>query len=58
MVIEKIKMTTWKAINFGKSFVDTLRIKASATLEERILVAEVAVLRTTAGNHDGIGHEI
>ena len=58
MVIEKVEMASRQAVDFGESFVDTLRVETSAALKERVLVAEVAVLRTAARDDDGIGNEI
>ena len=46
------------AVDLGERVVDALGVERSATLEERVLVAEVAVLRAAARDDDGVGHEI
>src|ERR1700752_4181838 len=58
MVIEKVEMAPGESIDFGECLVDALRVKSATALEECVLVAEVAVLRTAAGDDDGIGDEI
>jgi hypothetical protein len=45
MVVEKVQVAAGQASNFGKSIIDTLRIEAASALVERVLVAEIAVLR-------------
>ena len=51
-------MTARQPFDLRESFIDTLRVKAAAALKEGILVAEVAMLGTTAGDHDGVGHKV
>ena len=51
-------MAAGQAFDFGERVVDALRVEAAAALEERILVAEVAVLRTAARDDDGVGNEV
>ena len=58
MVVEEVEMTAGQPFDLSESFVDTLRVKAAAALEEGILVAEVAMLGTTAGDNDGVGNEV
>ncbi len=58
VIVEEIEMAAGKAVDFGERFIDALGVKAAAALEERILVAEVAMLRAAAGDDDGIGNEI
>src|SRR5215475_12419862 len=51
-------MPARQSIDFGECIVDTLRVERPSTLEEGVLVAEVAVLRTPACNHDRVRDEI
>ncbi len=48
VIVEKVEMTSGQAVNLGEGVVDALRVEAAASLKERVLVAEVAMLRTTA----------
>ena len=51
-------MPARQPLDLGERVVDALRVERSAALEERVLVAEVAVLRTAARDDDRVGHEV
>ena len=44
--------------DLGQRVVHALRVERSTALEERVLVAEVAVLRTSARDDDRVRHEV
>jgi len=48
MVVEKIEVTAGQPCDLGERLVYPLRVERSATSEEGVLVAEVAVVRTAA----------
>jgi len=58
MIIEEVEVPAGKPLDLGEGLVDALRIERATALEKRILVAEVAMMRTSAGDDDGVGHEI
>src|SRR5882672_913275 len=51
-------MAAGQASDFGQRVIDPLRVEAAASLKERVLVAEVTMLRAAARYHDGVGDEI
>jgi len=58
MVVEKIEMPARQPIDFRQRLVHTLRVERAAAVKERVLVTEVAMLRTTPGDDDGVRDEI
>ena len=58
MIVEEIEMAPGQARDLGERVVHALRVERSAALEERVLVAEVAVLRTAARHDDRVGDEV
>src|SRR6185503_8263878 len=58
MVVEEIEVAPGQPRDFGQRGVDALRVEGSPALEERILVAEVAVHRATARHDDRVRHEV
>ena len=58
MIIEKVKMTSRQTVNLGKRIIDALRVEAAAALEKCILVTEVAMLRASARDDDGVRNEV
>ena len=58
MVVEEIEMASGQPRDFGERVVHALGVERSAAGEERVLVAEVAVLRAAARDDDGVGHEV
>ena len=58
MVVEKIEMPSRQPRDLGERIVDPLRIEAASAGEERVLVAEVAMLRAAAGHDDEFGHQV
>ena len=55
MVVEEIEMTAWQPLDLGQRIVHALGVERTAAFEEGVLVAEVAVLRTPAGDDDRVG---
>ena len=51
-------MASRQARDFGERIVHALCVERSTALEEGVLVAEVAMLRTPARHHDGVRHQI
>ena len=58
MVVEEVEVAAGEAVDLGQGVVHALRIEGAAALEERLLVAEVADVRTAAGDHDRVGHQV
>ena len=58
VVVEKIQVTPGQPRDLGERVVHALRVERSASGEERILVAEVAVLRAAARDDDRVGDEV
>ena len=58
VIVEEVEMAARQPIDLGERVVDALRVEGLAALEERVLVAEVAVLRAAARDDDRVGHEI
>jgi hypothetical protein len=58
VIVEKVEMATRQALDLGEGIVDALGVEGSAAVEERVLVAEIAVLRAAARHDDRIRHEI
>lgn len=58
MIVEEIEMPPGQARDFRERVINTLRVERAAAGEEGILVAEVAVLRAPARDHDGVRHQI
>jgi hypothetical protein len=58
VIVEEVQMPARQPIDFRQRIVDALRVERAPAGEERILVAEVAMLRTAAGDDDRVGDEI
>ena len=58
MVVEEIEVASGQPRDFGERVVHPLRVERAPAGEEGILVAEIAVLRAPARDHDGIGNQI
>ena len=58
MVVEEVEMPARQPIDLGERVVDALGVERPAAFEERVLVAEVAVLRTPAGDDDRVRNQI
>ena len=58
MVVEKVQMTSRQARDLGERGIDGLGIERPAALEERLLVTEIAHMRTPARHDDGVRNEI
>ena len=58
MIVEKVEMAPRQALNLLERIVQTLRVKPASALKECILVAEVAMLRTAARDHDGVWNQV
>ncbi len=58
VVVEEIEMSSGQPVDLSQRVVHPLRVERPAALEERVLVAEVAVLRTAARDDDRVGDEV
>jgi hypothetical protein len=58
MIVEEVEMTTGQAVDFGEGIVDALGVEALSALKEGVFVTEVTVLRTSAGDDDGVWHKV
>ena len=58
VIIEEVQMPAGQPGDLGQCIVHALGVEAAPALEKGILVAEVTVLGTPAGDHNRIGHEI
>src|SRR4029079_954157 len=58
VIVEKVQVTARQPIDFSKCGINRLRVKTLPAFEEGFLVAEVADMRTSARNDDGIGDQI
>ncbi len=58
VIVKKIEVSPGQTVDLGKCVIDALCVEAATALIERILVAEVTMLRTAARNHDGVRHQI
>jgi hypothetical protein len=56
--VEEVEVPARQARDLGERGVHALRVERSAAAEERVLVAEVAVLRTPAADHDRVRDEV
>ena len=52
VVVEKVEVTPRQPRDLGQRVVDALRVERSAAGKERVLVAEVAMLRAAARDDD------
>ncbi len=58
MIVEEVEMPARQPIDLGERVVHSLGVERPAAFEERVLVAEVAVLRTPAGDDDRVRNQI
>ena len=58
VVVQEIEMPPGQPLDLGQRRIDGLRVERSAAFEERLLVTEVADVRTAARDDDGVGDEI
>ena len=58
VVVKKVEVTARQPIDLRERVVYALGVERSATVEERVLVAEVAMLRTSARDDDGVWDEV
>ena len=58
MVIQKVQMSTRQTLDLGQRGIHRLRVETLATGEKRVLVAEVAMVRAAARDHDGVRYQI
>src|SRR5207302_1558525 len=54
VIVEKVEMPSRQPVDLRQRVVDALGVERASMLEERVLVAEVAVLRTAACDDDRI----
>ena len=58
VIVEEIQVPSRQPRNLGQRIVDALRVERSPAFEERVLVAERAVVRAAARHDDRVRHEI
>ena len=58
VIVEEVQMPARQPIDLGERVVHALGVEGSAALEERVLVAEVAVLRAAARDDDRVRDEV
>ena len=58
VIVEEVEMTSGQPVDLSERVVYPLGVEGAAAVEERVLVAEVAVLRTSARDHDRVGDEV
>src|SRR6516225_10117101 len=58
MIVQEIEMASRQAVDLGQGLVDPLGIETPSALEEGVLVTEVAVLRTSARDDDGVRNQV
>ena len=58
VVVEEIEVAAWQAVYLSQGLIDALHIERLALAIERILIAEVAVMRTAARHDERVGHEV
>src|SRR4029078_12835795 len=58
MVVEEIQVTAGKTVDLRKRVVHPLGVERATAGEERILVAEVAALRTAPCHHYLVAYEV
>jgi hypothetical protein len=58
VVVQKVEVPAGKTIDFGQSVVHRLRVESASTGKERLLVAEIANVRATSRDHNGIWDQI
>ena len=58
MIVEEVEVPAGQSIDLGERIVYALRVERASALEEGVLVAEVAMLRTSARDDDRVRDEI
>jgi len=58
VVVQKVEVATGQPIDLRERIVDALGIEGPAAVEERVLVTEVAMLWTPAGDDDGVWDQV
>jgi hypothetical protein len=58
MIVEEVEVTARQALDLGERVVYPLGVEATTALEEGVLVTEIAVLRTSSCDDDGVWHKI
>src|SRR5262249_61723341 len=58
MIVEKVEVSSRQPVDLGQRIVDALCVERAAALKERVLVAEVAVLRASARDDDRVRDEV
>src|ERR1700722_2205200 len=58
MIVQKVEMAAGQPLNLGEGILHSLRVEPAPTLKERILIAEVTMLRTAARHHDGVRYQV
>ena len=58
VIVEEVQVPSRQARDLGERIVDALRVERSPALEERVLVAERAVVRAAARHDDRVRHQV
>ncbi len=58
VIVEEVEMASGQAVDLGQGSVHGSRVERPPALEEGLLVAEVADVRTPARHDDGVGDEV
>jgi hypothetical protein len=58
VVVKKVEVAARQSIDLRERVVHALGVEGSASVEECVLVAEVAVLRASTGDDDGVWDEV
>jgi hypothetical protein len=58
VVVQEVQMPAGQAVHLGQRIVHGLGVEGPAALEECFLVTEVAGVRTAAGDHDRVRHQV
>src|SRR6185437_14903116 len=58
MVVQEIQMSPGKPIDLCQRRIDPLGIKGTTAFKKCVLIAEIAMMRTTPRNHDRVGHQV
>ena len=58
VVVEEVQVPSGQPVDLRQRGVDRLRVERLPAVEERVLVAEVAVVRAAAGHHDRVRYQV
>src|SRR5580704_8148818 len=58
MIVQEVEVSAGETVDFRQSVVHRLRVESASTGEEGLLLAEIADMRATSRDHDGIRDQI